>query len=191
MRTRAGGALQVTGRCGGRDACGRASGSVPRAEGKAYCKLSEPEIYRRGRFHHPTSGIKFPLSSPLEALGINGVDATEARVTVNPFLQCGRGSRPEGDAPRTTRWLRRPSRSRARLRRRRRRRRRRRPPRARDRRRRPRRIIRMRARLFRRSLTRARPPRDSARAGSRRSLTRARPPRDSARAGSRRSPSAV
>ena len=33
MRTRAGGALQVTGRCGGRDACGRASGSVPRAEG--------------------------------------------------------------------------------------------------------------------------------------------------------------
>ena len=33
MRTRAGGGLQVTGRCGGRDACGRASGSVPRAEG--------------------------------------------------------------------------------------------------------------------------------------------------------------
>ena len=33
MRTRAGGALQVTGRCGGREACGRASGSVPRAEG--------------------------------------------------------------------------------------------------------------------------------------------------------------
>ena len=100
MRTRAGGALQVTGRCGGRDACDRASGSVPRAEGKAYCKLSEPEIYRRGRFHHPTSGIKFPLSSPLEALGINGVDATEARVTVNPFLQCGRGSRDQRETRR-------------------------------------------------------------------------------------------
>ena len=27
MRTRQGGALQLTGRCGGRDACGRASGS--------------------------------------------------------------------------------------------------------------------------------------------------------------------